>query len=128
MQAYSIDLRERVVAAYATGEVTIGQVASRFAVSISFVDKLLKRQRTRGSVAALPHRGGPAPRLQEADRQRLVACVAAQPDATLAELRQQLVAAGSPAVGQTVRWQTLQQLDLRRKKRVCTPPSATPSG
>jgi len=37
------------------------------------------------------------------------------------------VAAGSPAVGQTVLWQTLQQLDLRRKKRVCTPPSATPT-
>lgn len=102
------------------GQVTIAQVASRFSVSTSFMEKLLKRQRTSGSVAALPHRGGPAPRLQEADRQRLAACVAAQPDAALAELGQQLVAAGSPAVGQTVRWQTLQALDLRRKKRVCT--------
>ncbi|MGI4972210.1 MAG: hypothetical protein ACRYGH_24985 [Janthinobacterium lividum] len=96
-------------------------------MSSSFVEKLLKRQRTRGGVAALPRRGGPTPRLQEADRQQLLACVAAQPDATLAELGQQLVAAGSPAVGQTVLWQTLQALDLRRKKRVCTPPSGTPS-
>ena len=127
MQAYSDDLRERVAAAYATGQFTISQVASRFVVSTSFVEKLLKRQRTSGSVAALPHRGGPAPRLQEADRQRLAACVAAQPDATLAELGHQLVAAGSPTVGQTVLWQTLQTLDLRRKKRVYTPPSATPS-
>lgn len=71
------DLRERVVAAYATGQCTIGQVATRFAVSVSFVDKLLKRPRTSGSVAALPPRGGPAPRLQEIDRQRLAACVAA---------------------------------------------------
>ena len=124
MQAYSADLRERVVAAYATGQCTISQVASRFAVSGSFVDKLLRRQRTSGSVGALPRRGGPAPRLQEVDRQRLAACVSAQPDATLAELRQQLLAAGSPAVGQTLLWQTLQQLDLRRKKRVCTLPSA----
>ncbi|MGI4832709.1 MAG: hypothetical protein ACRYFK_04530 [Janthinobacterium lividum] len=128
MQAYSDDLRERVVAAYATGQWSIGQVASRFAVSISFVDKLLKRQRISGSVAALPARGGPAPHLQETDRQRLAACVAAQPDVPLAELGQQLVAAGSPAVGQTVLWQTLQQLDLRRKKRVCTPPSALLTG
>ncbi|GAC1377499.1 MAG: hypothetical protein NVS3B25_03510 [Hymenobacter sp.] len=127
MQAYSDDLRQRVAAAYATGQFTIGQVASRFAVSPSFVEKLLNRQRTSGSVAALPHCGGPRPRLQQADRDRLAACVAARPDATLAELRQQLVAAGSPAVGQTVLWQTLQALDLRRKKRVCTPPSATPS-
>lgn len=68
MQAYSDDLRERVVAVYAPGQCTSSQVASRFAVSISFVDKLLKRQRTSGSVAALPPRGGPAPRLQETDR------------------------------------------------------------
>ena len=53
MQAYSDDLRERVVAAYATGQFTIGQVASRFDVSPSFVDKLLKRQRISDSVAAL---------------------------------------------------------------------------
>ena len=61
MQAYSDDLRARVVAAYATREVTIAQVASRFAVSVSIVEKLLKRQRTSGPVAALPRRGGPAP-------------------------------------------------------------------
>lgn len=126
MQAYSDDLRQRVAAAYATGQFTIGRVASRFAVSTPFVEKLLKRQRTSGSVAALPHRGGPMPRLQEADRHRLAACVAAQPDATLAELGQQLRNAGGPAVGQAVRWQALQALNLRRKKRVCTPPSATP--
>ncbi len=123
MQAYSDDLRQRVAAAYASGHFTIGEVASRFTVSVSFVNKLLQRQRTTGSVAALPHRGGPAPRLQPLDHQHLAACVAAQPDATLAELGQQLVAAVSP----TVLCQTLQALDLRRKKRVYTPPNATPS-
>lgn len=127
MQAYSDDLRQRVAAACASGQFTLEEVANRFAVSVSFVHKLLKRQRTTGSVAALPHRGGPAPRLQAADHQRLAACVAAQPDATLAELGQQLVAAGSPAVSLTVLCQTLQALDLRRKKRVCTPPSGIPN-
>ncbi|QKG54067.1 hypothetical protein [Hymenobacter sp. BRD67] len=98
-------MRERVAAAYAPGQVTMGQVASRFAVSVSFVDKLLKRQRTSGPVAALPYRGGPAPRLQEAQahRQRLAASVAAQPDARLAELRQLLVAAGALADVATAR-------------------------
>ena len=115
------------MAAYATGKVTIAQVTNRFAVSASFVEKLRQRQRASGSVAALPRRGGPAPRLGEADRQRLSTCVAARPDATLDELRQHLVAAGGPAVGRTALWQTLQQLDWQRKKRVCTPPSATPS-
>jgi transposase len=41
MQTYSDDLRQRVAAAYATGPFTISQVASRFAVSTSFVEKLL---------------------------------------------------------------------------------------
>lgn len=127
MQAYSDDLRHRVAAACASGQFTLEEVASRFTVSVSFVNKLLKRQRTTGSVAALPRRGGPAPRLQAADHQRLAACVAAQPDATLTELGQQLVAAGSPAVSSTVLCQTLQALDLRRKKRACTPPNVTPS-
>jgi len=126
MQAYSTDLRERVSASYATGQFTIAEVASRFAVSVSFIGKLLKRQRTSGSVAALPRRGGPAPRLSEADRQCLSACVQAQSDATLDELGQHFVAAGGPAVGRTVLWQTLQELGWRRKKRAATPPSATP--
>lgn len=79
-----------MAAAYAAGQFTIERVASRFAVSVSFVNKLRKRQRTRGPAAALPHQGSPAPRLQEADRQRLSACVAAYPNAALAELRQHL--------------------------------------
>ena len=83
-QAYSDDLRERVAAACAPGQGTIGQVASRFAVSTSFVQKLRRRQRTSGSVAALSYRGGPVRRLQAVDCPRLAACVAAQPDATLA--------------------------------------------
>jgi len=127
MKAYSDDLRQRVAATYASGQVTIEETAARFHVSVSFVNKLLRRQRTSGSVAALPHRGGPAPRLQAADHQRLRACVAAQPDATLGELGQQLVAAGSPAVSANVLCQTLQTLALPRKKRVSMPPSATRS-
>jgi hypothetical protein len=52
-------LRERVAAAYATGQ---------FTVSISFVDKVLQR-------------------ISGAARQLLSTCVAAQPDAMLDELR-----------------------------------------
>jgi len=122
MQADSTDLRERVSASYATGQFTIAQVAGRFAVSVSFVDNLLERQRLGGHPA--PARG-PAPRLSEADRQCLSACAKAQPDATLDELGQHFVAARGPAGA--VRWQTPQQVGWRRKKRAATPPSAMPS-
>ncbi len=53
MKAYSSDLRERVVAACRTG-LTQPAVAAQFSVSLSFVAKLLHRQRTSGSVLARP--------------------------------------------------------------------------
>ncbi|RZK90968.1 MAG: transposase [Hymenobacter sp.] len=125
MKAYSDDLRQRVAAACAVPGRSLPQVAAQFAVSLSFVEKLRRRQRTHNSVAALPHRGGPAPRLTEAGRATLVTCVAAQPDATLDELRHHLVVAGGPEVGRTALWNALQALDWRRKKRVSTLPNAT---
>ena len=128
MSAYADDLRERVLAAYAAGTHTVGEVAARFCVSDSFVRKLRRRQRTTGSSSALPHRGGPAPLLDATGRDGLAACVARQPDATLAELRGQLAAEGGPAVGQTTAGKALRALDLRRKKRASTPPSATRNG
>ena len=126
VKPYSEDLRERVAAACAVGDRSSSQVAAQFSVSVSFVDKLLKRQRTRGTVSALPHRGGPAPLLDAAAHTQLAACVAQQPDATLAELCLLLAASGRPAVRRTTRWKALQTLDLRRKKRVSTLPNTTP--
>jgi len=126
MKPYSIDLRERIVAACSAGTAPIGQVAARFSVSPSFVNKVLKRHHTSGSLAVLPNRGGPSPLLDA--RTRLAACVARPPDARLDELRVHLAASGGPAVGRTTVRQGLQALDLRRKKSACTPPSATANG
>lgn len=75
MKAYSLDLRERVAAACAQPGRTIGAVAAQFSVSISFVAKLLERQRRSGSLAALPHRSGPAPSLNACARAELGACL-----------------------------------------------------
>ena len=48
MQAYSLDLRQRVVEAYENGVETIIEVAERFEVIDSFIKKLLRRKRTTG--------------------------------------------------------------------------------
>ena len=101
MKAYSHDLRERVAASCAEPGAKIYQAAARFSVSLSFIDKLLRRQRTSGSVAELPRHPGPAPRLDAAGDKRLLACLRAQPDATLAEIGQALVAAGGPSLQRT---------------------------
>ena len=125
MKPYSQDLRERVASACAQPGRTIAQVAAAFSVSTAFVNKLLRRQRTTGSVAAQPHTGGPAAKLDAAAQAQLVAWVGQQPDVTLAELQAALVAGGGPAVSLTLVWQVLAAHDLRRKKRVSTPLNAT---
>ena len=61
MKAYSTDLRQRVVAAYDAREGTQEQVAARFAVSVSWVRKLLRQRRDTGSIEPRPHGGGHAP-------------------------------------------------------------------
>ena len=110
MKAYSLDLRECVAAACAEPGAKRYQVAARFAVSLSFIDKLSRRQRTRGSVAELPRHPGPAPRLDAAGDARLLACLRAQPDATLAEIGQALRAAGGPSLQRTAIWQAVERL------------------
>ena len=128
MKAYSLDLRTRVAATCAQPGRTGPAVAAQFSVSVSFVEKLLHRQRTTGSVAALPPRPGPAPDLDARAREEVRACLRQEPNATLAELRTWLAALGGPAVSQSTLWRAVQALGWRRKKRASTPPSATPSG
>ena len=127
MRPYSLDLRDLVAAACQQPQRTIAQVAAQFSVSISFVDKLLGRQRRTGSLAAKPHAGGPPPRLDATAFAQLVACLQQRPDATLTELQAALLAAGGPAVSRTLICRRLRAQGWRRKKRVSTPPSATPS-
>ena len=93
VKAYSIDLRERAVAAYALPGVRMYQVAAQCRASLSFVDNRLRRQRM-GSVAALPPSGGPAPMPDPTGHVRLTACLNQQPDATPDELRTAQAAAG----------------------------------
>ena len=90
MRAYSNDLRERIVAAVARGDYPIRQLAHLFSVSLSFLVRLLQRQRRTGSVHPEPHAGGPTPKLDAAAHARLRALIRDQPDATLAELRDRL--------------------------------------
>lgn len=125
MQAYSLDLRQRVLAACQSAERTLPQVAVQFSVSVSFISKLLRRQRTSGSAAALPPRGGPAPVLGPGELGQLTACLQQQPDATLAELGAALQAAGGPNVSRATLARAVVKLGWRRKKRRSTPPSAT---
>jgi len=128
MEAYSLDLRERVVAACDEGSMTRAEVAETFGVSVSFITKLLRRRRDTGSIAAKPHAGGFAPSLGEAEMGGLAALVREQPDATLDELRGRLKARRGVSVSAPVVCRALRKLGLPRKKSRCTRPSGTRRG
>ncbi len=114
MKPYSQALREKIVGAL-EGDNTQEEVADRFSVSRSFIEKLWRRFRTTGSCAALPHAGGRG-RTLRAHEGAVRKEVAAQPDITREELCQRVKAAGAPAVCQATMCAALQRLDLPRKK------------
>ena len=116
MQAYSLDLRERVVAAYENGAETISQVASRFAVSAGFVKKMLFQRRATGSLVPVGHRGGQPKRLSDNHRRWLLKTVLAQADVTLADLQASLAKEKRVSVSVPTLWRELRALNLRRKK------------
>jgi transposase len=117
---YSLDLRERVVRAVAGGA-SCRAAAATFAVSVSFVVKLLQRWRRQGSVA--PDRYGGWKRSPlEAAAERILALVAAMPDLTIEELRVRLAASGI-RTSRSALGRFLLAHGLTRKKRPGTPPS-----
>lgn len=108
--AYSMDLRERIVAARDAGEET-HEVARRFDVSTAWVRRLMQRRRETGRIT--PRDGKPGPKLKlAAYADRLRALVQDRPDATLEELRAQLPV----KVCLTTVWSALRALKLTFKK------------
>lgn len=117
MQTYSMDLRERVVAAYDRKLGTQAEVAARFAVSLSWLKKLLRFRRATGSFAPKPHGGGWTPKFSGARLEELKKFVEEDPGATLAELLERSqVDASIMAVHRA-----LLRLDCRLKKSRSTP-------
>jgi transposase len=125
MDAYSPDLRFRILGACIEGTDTRKGVADTFGVSRSFVQKLLRCWEQRGELAPKPHSGGRPPMLDEAALGELRRLVQAQSDATLAGLCSALRDSGNATVSAPTVCRALQALDLPVKKSPCTPTSGT---
>ena len=124
MRAFSMDLRERVIAACDEGGATREQVAARFSVSVRWVRDLLKRRRDTGSIAPRPRGGGRAPAFDGAAAARLREAVRADDDATLQELSE---AVGVRCCASAVH-RALERLGITRKKSRGGRPSRTARG
>lgn len=120
MEAYSLDLRKRVLDSCDAGHKT-KEVARLFGVSPAWVRRLKQRRRELHTIEPLPPRYGRKPKFTPEHLQRLSELVEQQPDATLAEFRQ-LLGLDVTLKSICVR---LQQLKLTLKKKSCTPRSRT---
>lgn len=83
---YSQDLRDRILAAYDRGMKT-KDIAELFDVSSAWARRVKQRRREFGETT--PRKMG-SPGVRKIDRDKLVQLVEAQPDATLAQLRDRL--------------------------------------
>jgi len=115
MKAYSMDLRQKVIAQCDRGKPT-KEVADAFGVSRAWVRRLKQHRRERGDI--VPRNGGGS-RGRKIDREALAKLVAQQPDATLVELRDRLGIKVTP-------WaicKALRELGISFKKSRSTRPS-----
>ena len=113
-RAYSLDLRERVVAAIEAGH-SCRAVAQTFMVSVASVVKWSQRQRLSGSPAPQPV-GGRKPYAVAREREWLLARLAEKPDLTLREVLAELHDRGIE-VGYFALWHIVRRAGLRFKKR-----------
>ncbi len=112
MRPYSMDLRERVVAACDAREGTREQIAKRFGVSTSWIRRVLQRRRETGSIAPLPQNAGRKPKLSDRQMAWLKRLVGKRPDATLQELKKGL----RVTMSDDAMLRALRVLELPRKK------------
>lgn len=112
-RAYSLDLRERVVAAV-LGGLSCEAAAERYCVSESSAIKWTRRKRVTGS-AAPDKMGGKRPRLLEEERTWLMARMSEKPDLTLQALLVEVHARGKRVCLDTL-WRFLKHCGLSFKK------------
>lgn len=105
-----MDLRVRVLAAVDAGDAT-AEVAEAFTVSPAWVRRLVQRRRQTGEVAPRTPRDPRVPKLA-AHLPRIRELLAATPDMTLSELRDEL----KVAVALSTLWAAVRSLGLTFKK------------
>ena len=116
MKAYSLDLREKIVTAHMSEKMSIRKVATRFSVSKSLVQKLVKQQQTEGNLQPKQSGKPQFSHLTNAEVE-VKALVAEHPDATRVELCELFAIKTGNWVSRTAMCRCLQKLGLHRKKK-----------
>jgi transposase len=86
MRPYSVDFRQKIIDVWEKERISIRELAKRFNVAKSFIQKLLKQYRETGDIRPRPQGGSPPSKLNSEQLVILVEIIEANRDATLQEL------------------------------------------
>lgn len=117
MQPYSLDFRQKIIDTYAEENTSQRKLAQRFRVAPSFVQKILKQYRETGSIEPKQRSEQTPTKLNSAQLDILKNTVAANNDATLAELCDLLLQETNIRVGVSTMFRMLEKQDLTLKKK-----------
>jgi transposase len=126
MQSYSTDLRQKIVQAYTRRLGSPRTLAALFGVSVSCVEKLLRRHRSTGAVAPQPHAGGRQRRLGAVTEAMMREAVRATPEITLEDLCVRVADTQGLRVSVPTMCRALQRLGLPRNKSRSMPVHVPP--
>jgi transposase len=116
MKAYSVDLRQKIIDAYTQDNIPQRQLAQRFRVALSFVQKLLKQYRETGDIAPKIRTEQTPTKLNAEGLNILREIVQRNNDATLEELRHLLASETGILIGRSTVDRMLARLNLTVKK------------
>lgn len=117
-RAYSLDLRERVVAAIESG-LSTRQAAARFLIGIATAGSWARLKRSRGDVRP-GRQGKPKGSVLDGHADFILGAIEERPDTTLDEMVDRLAAERAVTVVRTAVWKFLDRRDMTHKKRPLT--------
>jgi transposase len=116
MKPYAVDLREKVVNSYYSGNISVRKLAVSFGVGKAFVQKMLRQYKEEGHVN--PGKQGTRKKAVLAGSSALlIALVEQYPDATLSEYCEYWLESHKQVVSESMMCRALQKLNLSRKKK-----------
>lgn len=115
--AYSVDLRERVIAAFDAGDMTDEQVAELFKVGEATVHRWKRLKRETGTLDRRPGGGGYPPRVAPEQYDLVRKIVEENPDSTDQEVAWEFHRRTGRSVSRSSMNRVLLKLALTRKKR-----------
>jgi transposase len=113
---YSIDLRRKVVSVYEKQK-SLRKTAELLDVSYKFVQGLIKRWKTEGTLEPRPHKGGNPPKIQEVHMPFLISMIDDENDLSLEEMCDRLHEKFNLKIAPSTLCETLARLKISRKKK-----------